>query len=193
MAGDSGGPLYDANNKIIGMDTAASTSGGSGSGGLGQGGLGQGGFPGGFPGGLGSGDNGGLGSGDGSGSNGTGSQTVAYAIPIDKALNIADQIESGHETSKIHIGYPAFLGVSLQDSANGPVVANVGDGTPAAQAGLQAGDTITSVNGQSISSADDLSSVISGHNPGDKVTVTWIDGAGQSHTATVTLATGPAD
>jgi S1-C subfamily serine protease len=209
VAGDSGGPLYDANNKIIGMDTAASSSGG-----FGQGGLGSGGFPGGLgsgdngSGGLGSGDNGsgglgssdngsgGLGSGDGSadgsGSDGT-SQTVAYAIPIDKALNIADQIESGHETSKIHIGYPAFLGVSLQDSFNGPVVASVGNGTPAEQAGLQAGDTVTSVDGKTIDSADALSSAISGHNPGDKITLTWTDTSGQSHTATVTLTTGPAD
>ena len=176
VAGDSGGPLYDSNNEVIGMDTAASSSGDVGSGGFGSGGFGGDG-------------SGGL----GSGSDGSGSQTVAYAIPIDKAMNIADQIESGHETSKIHIGNPAFLGVSLQDSFNGVVVAGVGDGTPAEQAGLQAGDTITSVNGQSIGSADDLSSLIGAHNPGDKITLTWTDASGQSHTETVTLATGPAD
>jgi S1-C subfamily serine protease len=186
VAGDSGGPLYDANNEVIGMDTAASSSNDGGPGGFGSGGFGGDGS-----GGLGSGSDG-SGS-DGSGSDGSGSQTVAYAIPIDKAMNIADQIESGHETSKIHIGNPAFLGVSLQDSFNGVVVAGVGDGTPAEQAGLQAGDTITSVNGQTTGSADDLSSLIGAHNPGDKITLTWTDTAGQSHTETVTLATGPAD
>jgi S1-C subfamily serine protease len=154
VAGDSGGPLYDSHGKVIGMDTAASSSG--------------------F---------------------GAGAQTAstAYAIPIDKALNIAGQIESGHETGTIHIGYPGFLGVGLSDSFNGAVVTNVADGTPAAQAGLQAGDVITAVGGTTIQSADDVSSAIAGHDPGDHLSISWTDTLGQSHTATVTLATGPAD
>jgi len=122
-----------------------------------------------------------------------GGQTAAYAIPISKALSIADKIESGQASSTIHIGNPAFLGVSLQDSQSGPVVASVGNGTPAASAGLQAGDVITSVDGKSVSSAQDLATTIAGHHPGDKITLSWTDSSGQSHTATITLATGPAD
>lgn len=160
VSGDSGGPLYAADGSIIGMDTAASTSGGYGP--YGRGG-------------------------------GDGTDTIAYAIPINKALSIAGQIESGKETSKIHIGNPAFLGVSLQDSVSGPVVAAVGTGTPAEQAGLQPGDVITSVDGKAISAASSLSSVIGAHEPGDHVRIAWTDTSGQSHTATVTLATGPAD
>jgi len=152
VAGDSGGPLYDSHDKVIGMDTAASSQFGV-----------------------------------------SGGQTVAYAIPIGKALNIADKIESGQASSTIHIGNPAFLGVSLDDSASGPVVASVADGTPAASAGLQAGDVITSIDGKSVSSAQSLATTIAGHHPGDRITLSWTDASGQSHTATITLATGPAD
>jgi S1-C subfamily serine protease len=152
VAGDSGGPLYDSHNEVVGMDTAASTDFGYG-----------------------------------------GGQTVAYAIPISKALNIADKIESGQASSTIHVGNPAFLGVSLEDSNGGPVVASVADGTPAASAGLQVGDAITSIDGNSVSSAQGLATTIAGHHPGDRITLGWTDAFGQSHTATITLATGPAD
>jgi S1-C subfamily serine protease len=152
VSGDSGGPLYDSNDKVVGMDTAASSAFGYG-----------------------------------------GGQTAAYAIPINKALGIADKIESGQASSTIHIGNPAFLGVSLQDSASGAVVASVAAGTPATSAGLQVGDVITSVDGKSVSSAQSLATTIAGHHPGDRITLGWTDAFGQSHTATITLATGPAD
>jgi S1-C subfamily serine protease len=152
VSGDSGGPLYDSNDKVVGMDTAASSAFGYG-----------------------------------------GGQTAAYAIPINKALGIADKIESGQASSRIHIGNPAFLGVSLQDSTSGAGVASVAAGTPAASAGLQVGDVITSVDGKSVSSAQSLATTIAGHHPGDRITLGWTDAFGQSHTATITLATGPAD
>jgi S1-C subfamily serine protease len=152
VSGDSGGPLYDSHNDVVGMDTAASTNFGYGAG-----------------------------------------RTVAYAIPISKALSIADKIESGQASSRIHIGSPAFLGVSLQDSEGGPVVASIANGTPAASSGLQVGDVITSVDGKSVSSAQALSTTIAGHRPGDRISLGWTDTSGQSHTATITLATGPAD
>jgi S1-C subfamily serine protease len=156
ISGDSGGPLYDSDGKVIGMDTAAS-------------------------------------SGRTFGGGAAVSSTVAYAIPINRALSIAAKIESGHETSTIHIGNPAFLGISSVDTVRGVVVAGVADGSPAARAGLSAGDVITSVGGTAVQSAEGVSSAIKSHSPGDRVTVTWTDTAGTSHSATVTLATGPAD
>jgi S1-C subfamily serine protease len=120
--------------------------------------------------------------------------TTGFAIPIVKAVSIANQIESGRETTTIHIGYPAFLGVQLDPrSASGAGVSGVVDGSAAAAAGIQAGDTITSVGGTAVSDPTSLSSVLGKYEPGQQVSVHWVDSAGQSHSATVTLGSGPAD
>jgi len=52
---------------------------------------------------------------------------------------------------------------------------------------------ITSIAGHSVSSPSNVESVMEQYHPGDRVTIGWSDGFGQSHTATATLATGPAD
>ncbi|MEO6501296.1 MAG: trypsin-like peptidase domain-containing protein, partial [Jatrophihabitantaceae bacterium] len=125
--------------------------------------------------------------------------TTGYAIPIDKALGIADQIESGQESSTVHLGYPAFLGVQLSPSGStdsagqGAPIAGVVDDSAAAKAGLEAGDTITAVDGTAITSASGLSSVLDAHKPGDQVRLSYTDPAGQSHSVSVTLGAGPAD
>jgi S1-C subfamily serine protease len=144
--GDSGGPLYDAQGEVTGMDTAASSTGGQ-----------------------------------------------AYAIPIATALSIAGQIEKGVDNATVHQGYPAFLGVSLQDAASGgAAVAGVVSGGPADEAGLGAGDVITGIDGTTVTTAHDLSAALADLDPGDSVTITWTDTAGNGQSATVTLATGPA-
>ena len=121
-----------------------------------------------------------------------------FAIPIDKAVDVAKQIESGKASSTIHIGLPGFLGVAIQPAqatgaASGAVVAGVEGGSPADSAGLSAGDTITSVNGRKVSSPDTLSAVMRTHRGGERVTVAWTGQDGTSHSARVTLITGPAD
>jgi S1-C subfamily serine protease len=148
QAGDSGGPLYDASNRVIGIDTAAQAG---------------------------------------------GSTTAGYSIPIATALSIAQQIEAGHASATVRIGYPAFLGVEVAPtSAQGATVSGVLDGTAAAAAGLAAGDTITAVNGQPIASSSELTAALADCTPGQRVTITWSDATGTPATATVTLGTGPA-
>ena len=71
-------------------------------------------------------------------------------------------------------------------------IAGALSGSPAASAGLTEGDTITSVGGQSVSSASDISQILVKYHPGDKISISWVDQSGQSQTATVTLASGPA-
>jgi S1-C subfamily serine protease len=149
QAGDSGGPLYDGDGEVVGIDTAAS-----------------------------------------SGQTGA---TVGFAIPIAKAVSIADRIESGADSATIQQGTPAFLGVQLaQDTVGAATISGVVDGSPAAGAGLRAGDTITAVGGTTVDSADALSAALAEQHPGDQVRVSWVDSTGSGHTATVTLVAGPA-
>ena len=70
-------------------------------------------------------------------------------------------------------------------------VAGTVSGSPAANAGITEGDTITAIGGQSVSSPEDVAHALVKDHPGNSVSVTWVDQSGQSHTTTVTLASGP--
>jgi S1-C subfamily serine protease len=176
--GDSGGPLVDSSGYVIAMDTAASSSFSF------QSSAGQG-----------------------------------YAIPIDKVLKIAGEIVAGKASSSIHIGATPELGVLVYTGSTatqggygqgydpyaygyqggsstatpGALVEAAVAGSPAATAGITEGDTITALGGHAVTSADGLTKLMDRHHPGQRVSVTWIDSAGVSHTASVALATGPAD
>ncbi|MEY2463764.1 MAG: hypothetical protein QOH64_1902 [Acidimicrobiaceae bacterium] len=113
-----------------------------------------------------------------------------FAIPINTALDIARQIETGQSTSTVHVGPRALLGIQVQ-STLGTTVGSVEPGGPAEAAGVQAGDTIISVDSTTVSSLADLRSALDPHRPGDSVKLGWIDGSGQHHTATVQLIAGP--
>ena len=117
-----------------------------------------------------------------------------YAIPIDAALTIVDQINSGVETDSVSIGAPAFLGVQIAttQTAGGVVIGGVIAGTPAATAGLAEGDTITAVDGTAVSTSDALTALIATYEPGDSITLTYTTAAGAAQQATITLMEGPA-
>jgi len=126
-------------------------------------------------------------------------RTQAFAIPINQALAVASQILAGHSSSTVHIGRTGLLGVQVQAGnaavnglPAGAFVAGVVPGDPAAQAGITAGDVITSVDGHRVTSPAGLQAAMERHHPGDRVTVGWTDQSGQAHSATVTLVTGPA-
>ena len=131
-----------------------------------------------------------------------GQQTQAFAIPINQARSIADQIEAGTSSATVHIGPTGLVGVQIMSSdsasangiqaGSGAVVAGVVPGTPADGAGLTQGDVIVSVDGQSVSSPEQLQAALGQHHPGDSVTIGWQDQTGQTQSATVVLANGPA-
>jgi S1-C subfamily serine protease len=74
----------------------------------------------------------------------------------------------------------------------GVAISGVVSGSAAAQAGLTAGDQITSVAGHTVTSSSEIQSVLGNYHPGNKISISWTDQSGQSHTATVTLSAGPA-
>lgn len=125
-----------------------------------------------------------------------GTATQGYAIPIATAHAIAQQILAGTASATVHIGGTAFLGIQVQGSsigATGPgvLVAGVIPGSAAAGAGLVAGDVITAAAGQTVDTAEQLTSLLGSRHPGDTVTLRWTDQSDASHTATVKLGTGP--
>ena len=120
--------------------------------------------------------------------------STGYAIPINKALTIAEQIDGGRDSATIHVGGTAFLGVEATTNSyggTGAAIATVVPGSPAEAAGLVPGDLITSVGGHTISSPDELSAIVMTQKPGASVSAMYLDQAGATQTANLTLASGP--
>ncbi len=128
---------------------------------------------------------------------------VGFAIASDNALSVVNQVRAGRASSSVVIGQPGFLGVGVRDvdaiaaerlglgNRSGALVLYAPPGGPADRAGIKPGAVITAIDGTSVASADALGPAIRSHRPGDTIRVTWVDQGG-THSATVTLATGPA-
>jgi S1-C subfamily serine protease len=151
---------------------------------------------------------------DSSGFNGSSAATTGFAIPINTAISIADEINSGKASATVHIGLAGFMGVNVADAStptdcrgssgqggdgfggfggftspvsSGALICEVYPSSPAYAGGLQGGDVITSVNGTAITSADGLTALTANSFPGDKFSITYIDQDNTKHTTTVTL------
>jgi len=127
-------------------------------------------------------------------SNATGaSANWGCAIPITRAMTIAQEIESGTASPYIESGHRGILGVLVvtRTGGRGCTVTSVTPGDAAATAGLVAGDVITTIGGIPVPSMADLNVVMQDRRPGDDVTVVWRDAAGATHTAVAVLSAGP--
>jgi S1-C subfamily serine protease len=117
-----------------------------------------------------------------------------FAIPINDAMPVANQIRAGTPSPTVHIGQPTLLGVGVGTqprNGGGIIVRDVVLGGPAARAGLAIGDVLTVLDGTSLDSATTLTYVLDRHYPGDVVDLTWIDRSGQERTGKATLVSGP--
>jgi S1-C subfamily serine protease len=76
-------------------------------------------------------------------------------------------------------------------TVNGLTVSNVVGGAPAQKVGIVAGDVVTKFAGHSITTDDQLTDLLVPYHPGQQATITWVTPQGATHTATITLASGP--
>jgi serine protease Do len=128
--------------------------------------------------------------------NGGGNQGIGFAIPINMARKVMDQIASH---GKVVRGY---MGVHIQDvtqdlakqfglsQGGGVLISDVEPDKPAARAGIKKGDVILALNGETVDSANPLRLAISQTSPGSTIKLTiWRDGKTQD--VNVTLAELP--
>ena len=148
---------------------------------------------------------------NGTTSSGQSASNIGFAIPIDRAIAIAQAIQQGRGSSTILIGPRGIIGVDVlsvqqaeQQASNffggpginppvnyGAYVQSVLAGSPAQAAGITSGDVIIGVNGVRVQSPTALSNALSNDKPGTTVTVTWVTGSGTKHSARITLEADP--
>ncbi|WP_194163660.1 S1C family serine protease [Mycolicibacterium sp. P1-5] len=113
----------------------------------------------------------------------SGSIGLGFAIPVDQAKRIADELISTGTVQHASLG----VQLSSDDRAPGAMIAGVADGSPAATAGLPKGAVITKVDNKVIDGPESLVAAIHSRAPGDNVTLTYDDPSGASRTVQVTL------
>jgi putative serine protease PepD len=113
------------------------------------------------------------------------SNSIGFAVPSNTVRTVVDQLMAGKEVTH------AYLGVQTTDASGGGArVASVQGGTPAADAGLRAGDVVRAFDGKEVADSAGLSSQVNRHKAGDEVDVV-IRRAGEEKTLKVKLAERP--
>ena len=118
-----------------------------------------------------------------------GNEGVGFAIPVTRAMAVAERLVSGEEIES------GFLGVSGQDTVEGrggALIESVEPGSAAEAAGIEAGDLVVAVDGTSIEGIEDLAGQVRTRHAGDTVEVTVVRD-GEEQTLTVTLGERPVE
>ncbi len=121
-----------------------------------------------------------------------GYQGLSFAIPVEVANKVRQQIEKGGKVQHAKLGVmvqevnQGFADSFKLDRPEGALVANVEENGPAAKAGLRSGDVILGFKGQRIVSSGDLPALVDQSLPGDKVDIeVWRNGKRETITATL--------
>lgn len=117
---------------------------------------------------------------------------ISFAVPIDEAIRIAEQLKASGKVSRGRIGVQ--IGEVTKDvaeslglnKAQGALVQRVESASPAEKGGLEAGDIILKFNGGVVEKSSDLPRMVGGCKPGTRVTVSvWRKGANRDFNLTV--------
>ena len=121
-----------------------------------------------------------------------GYQGVSFAIPMEVATHVQQQIVATGQVRHARLGVSvqevnqAFADSFKLDKPEGALVASVEKNSPAAKAGLEPGDVIRQIDGQTIVASGDLPAIIGQNLPGQKVQLTvWRQGQNKELTATL--------
>ncbi|AFM18952.1 trypsin-like serine protease with C-terminal PDZ domain [Mycolicibacterium chubuense NBB4] len=112
-----------------------------------------------------------------------GSIGLGFAIPVDQAKRIADELIQSGSASRASLG----VQVGNNSGGDGAQIVEVTPGGAAAAAGLPNGVVVTKLDDRVIDSADALVAAVRSKAPGDKVTLTFLDPSGKSQSVDVTL------
>ena len=130
----------------------------------------------------------GSGQGQGQGQAQSGNIGIGFAIPSDVATRVAAEIIATGSSPDTVMGVTVAGSDSADPTAAGIPLQTVNPGSPAADAGLKAGDVVTKLNDFSVTTADGLIAATRYYKPGTEVTVTYTRN-GESHTTKVILGT----
>ncbi|MBW4077823.1 MAG: PDZ domain-containing protein [Acidobacteria bacterium] len=129
---------------------------------------------------------------------GSSAQNIGFAIPVSTIESLLNSLKAGASV----VNHGAFIGVEITSMtpalqaeygfsvSSGAVVMSVIAGTGAANAGVKQGDIIVGINSTSITSTQDITSVISSLHPGDQITLKIVRGT-KHISLKVTLGTQP--
>jgi putative serine protease PepD len=121
----------------------------------------------------------------------SGSIGVGFAIPVDEARSIAEQLIRTGKATHPAVGVTARTVGADGNGPRGARILTIVKGGAAQKAGLRAGDVITAVGGRAVHSVDQLVNALREHDVGEGVEVTYLRG-GSTHTAKVVLQDKPA-
>jgi S1-C subfamily serine protease len=126
-------------------------------------------------------------------------ENVGFAISIDEARPVIDEIRSKPASDRAWMGVTfesiasaaAAAQIGLQPNTRGAVVVAVFSASPGSRAGLKAGDVVVAVDGKAVRSSLDMSKTLVALKPGDSIVLDVVDSAGPRRT-TVKVARQPA-